>query len=84
MEIRKHPTGPVPKWGLYFYWGRGITRVGFNRPTYARCLQESLIRECTDNNSSTRPRCMHDNNNSSTDRGARKTTNTPTSHGQGH
>ena len=21
MEIRKHPTGPVPKWGLYFYWG---------------------------------------------------------------
>ena len=34
MEIRKHPMGPVPKWGLYFYWGRGITRVGFNRPLY--------------------------------------------------
>ena len=26
--------GPVPKWGLYFYWGRGITRVVFNRPLY--------------------------------------------------
>ena len=34
VEIRKHPMGPVPKWGLYFYWGRGITRVGFNRPLY--------------------------------------------------
>ena len=34
MEIRKHPMGPVPKWGLYFYWGRGITRVVFNRPLY--------------------------------------------------
>ena len=34
VEIRKHPMGPVPKWGLYFYWGRGITRVGFNRPPY--------------------------------------------------
>ena len=34
VEIRKHPTGPVPKWGLYFYWGRGITRVVFNRPLY--------------------------------------------------
>ena len=21
VEIRKHPMGPVPKWGLYFYWG---------------------------------------------------------------
>ena len=34
VEIRKHPMGPVPKWGLYFYWGRGITRVGFNRPLF--------------------------------------------------
>ena len=34
VEIRKHPMGPVPKWGLYFYWGRGITRVVFNRPLY--------------------------------------------------
>ena len=32
MEIRKHPTGPVPKWGLYFYWGRGITRVVITAP----------------------------------------------------
>ena len=22
VEIRKHPMGPVPKWGLYFYWER--------------------------------------------------------------
>ena len=34
VEICKHPMGPVPKWGLYFYWGRGITRVVFNRPLY--------------------------------------------------
>ena len=32
VEIR--PMGPVPKWGLCFYLGRGITRVGFNRPLY--------------------------------------------------
>ena len=32
MEIRKHPMGPVPKWGLYFYWGRGITRVVITAP----------------------------------------------------
>ena len=32
MEIRKHPTGPVPEWGLYFYWGRGITRVVITAP----------------------------------------------------
>ena len=34
VEIRKHPMGPVPKWGLYFYLGRGITRVVFYRPLY--------------------------------------------------
>ena len=33
--------GPVPKWGLYFYWGRGITRVGFNRPLYAAHVDAS-------------------------------------------
>ena len=32
VEIRKHPMGPVPKWGLYFYWGRGITRVVITAP----------------------------------------------------
>ena len=41
VEIRKHPMGPVPKWGLYFYWGRGITRVGFNRPLYAAHVDAS-------------------------------------------
>ena len=41
VEIRKHPMGPVPKWGLYFYWGRGITRVVFNRPLYAAHVDAS-------------------------------------------
>ena len=41
VEIRKHPMGPVPKWGLYFYWGRGIARVGFNRPLYAAHVDAS-------------------------------------------
>ena len=32
MEIRKRPMGLLPKWGLYFYWGRGITRVVITAP----------------------------------------------------
>ena len=28
--------GPVPKWGLYFYWGRGITRVVITAPFIRR------------------------------------------------
>ena len=28
----KHPMGPVPTWGWYFYWGRGITRVVITAP----------------------------------------------------
>ena len=32
MEIRKRPMGLLPKWGWYFYWGRGITRVVITAP----------------------------------------------------